>query len=174
MAREEIDCHGRAAVAIEPVSADSLRKTGIFADLAGDFRRFLLQLRPNWESGEDDARKAGFFRPILGCVRKPVRTLHCLAGAGGSEPPNSRIEMPYCFSTLVSRRPTASRHLRPYALQIRRVQRATRLRVLMRQHQSNPAPLLGSGRRQLAGGCGSSLETPKRFFTCSRNFWNVT
>ena len=118
MAREEIDCHGRAAVAIEPVSADSLRKTGIFADLAGDFRRFLLQLRPNWESGEDDARKAGFFRPILGCVRKPVRTLHCLAGAGGSEPPNSRIEMPYCFSTLVSRRPTASRQQRPVASRI--------------------------------------------------------
>lgn len=66
MAREEIDCHGRAAVAIEPVSADSLHKTGIFADLAGDFRRFLLQLRPNWESGEDDARKAGFFGPFSG------------------------------------------------------------------------------------------------------------
>jgi hypothetical protein len=64
-------------------------------------------------------------RPILGCVRKPVRTLHCLAGAGGSEPPNSRIEMPYCFSTLVSRRPTASRHERPFhnhALQLRIMQ----------------------------------------------------
>jgi hypothetical protein len=26
----------------------------------------------------------------------------------------------------------------------------------------------------LAGGCGSSLDTPKRFFTRSRNCWNVT
>ena len=30
-------CHPRAAVLIEPVSADSLPKTGIFADKAGDF-----------------------------------------------------------------------------------------------------------------------------------------
>lgn len=34
-----------AAVVIEPVSADSLRKTGIFANMAGDFRRFLPRLR---------------------------------------------------------------------------------------------------------------------------------
>jgi hypothetical protein len=38
----------------------SLHKTGIFADMAGDFRRFLLQL---WQSGsletKANARKAG-------------------------------------------------------------------------------------------------------------------
>jgi hypothetical protein len=33
----------RAAVLIEPVSADSLPKTGIFAETAGDFRRFRLR-----------------------------------------------------------------------------------------------------------------------------------
>ena len=37
--------HGRAAVVIKPVSADSLRKTGIFADKAGDFRPFPPQDR---------------------------------------------------------------------------------------------------------------------------------
>ena len=41
----EIDCLPRAAVVIEPVSDDSLRKTGIFPDTAGDFRRFLSQFR---------------------------------------------------------------------------------------------------------------------------------
>ncbi len=37
----EAEYQGRAAVVIKPVSADSLRKTGIFPDKAGDFRRFL-------------------------------------------------------------------------------------------------------------------------------------
>ena len=36
----EIDCRPRAAVVIKPVSADSLRKTGMFADQAGDFPLF--------------------------------------------------------------------------------------------------------------------------------------
>jgi hypothetical protein len=34
----EIGSHPRAAVVIKPVSTDSLPKTGIFADKAGDFR----------------------------------------------------------------------------------------------------------------------------------------
>lgn len=41
----KIDCRLRAAVVIEPVSADSLRKMGISADTAGDFRRFPPQVR---------------------------------------------------------------------------------------------------------------------------------
>jgi hypothetical protein len=40
----KIDCVHRAAVVIKPVSADSLRKTGIFADKGGDFRRFPAQI----------------------------------------------------------------------------------------------------------------------------------
>ncbi|MBR1237862.1 hypothetical protein [Bradyrhizobium sp. AUGA SZCCT0182] len=49
-----------AAVVIEPVSADSLRKTGIFADMAGDFRRFLSQLRQTGSlETKANARKAG-------------------------------------------------------------------------------------------------------------------
>jgi hypothetical protein len=50
---------------IKPVSADSLRKTGIFADKAGDFRRFLPQDRRT-ESSEtkSNARKAGISGPF--------------------------------------------------------------------------------------------------------------
>jgi hypothetical protein len=40
LAVRQIDCRPRAAVVMKIVSADSLRKTGIFADKAGDFRRF--------------------------------------------------------------------------------------------------------------------------------------
>lgn len=57
----------RAAVVIKPVSADSLRKTGIFADKAGDFRRFPPQVRrtgsPETKSSE---RKAGISGPFSG------------------------------------------------------------------------------------------------------------
>src|SRR3954447_5523561 len=38
---------------IKPVSAESLRKTGIFADKAGDFRRFPPQVRRTGESGDE-------------------------------------------------------------------------------------------------------------------------
>jgi hypothetical protein len=50
---------------IKPVSADSLRKTGIFADKAGDFRRFPPQVRQS-ESPETkaNARKAGIYGPF--------------------------------------------------------------------------------------------------------------
>jgi len=41
----EIHCVDRAAVLIEPVSSDSLPKTGIFAETAGDFWRFPPHVR---------------------------------------------------------------------------------------------------------------------------------
>lgn len=58
-----VSCHSRdlgAAVVIEPVSADSLRKMGIFADRGGDFRRFAPQLgRTKSPETKPNARKAG-------------------------------------------------------------------------------------------------------------------
>ena len=36
----DTDCQGRAPVVIAPISADSLRKTGILRDWAGDFQAF--------------------------------------------------------------------------------------------------------------------------------------
>jgi hypothetical protein len=53
------------AVAIELVSANSLRKTGIFAGTAGDFHGFLPQLR-QIESSETvtNARNARISRPF--------------------------------------------------------------------------------------------------------------
>ena len=67
----ENECHGRAAVVrSNPVSHDNLCKTGIFADVAGDFCR----LRPPYlqtkgPGTESKARKAGIsgpFSPFLG------------------------------------------------------------------------------------------------------------
>jgi hypothetical protein len=58
-------CHCRAAVVIKPVSADSLRKTGIFADKAGDFRRFPPQVRRTGiPETKSYARKAGISGPF--------------------------------------------------------------------------------------------------------------
>ena len=55
----------RAAVVIEPVSADSLRKTGIFAVKAGDFRRFPPQVRRTGSpETKSNARKAGISGPF--------------------------------------------------------------------------------------------------------------
>jgi hypothetical protein len=63
----EAECNGRAAVLIEPVSADSLPKTGIFAEKVGDFRRFPPQA---WQGGSPEtkakARKAGISGPFSG------------------------------------------------------------------------------------------------------------
>jgi hypothetical protein len=62
----QTECHGRAAVVIKPVSADSLDKMGIFANEAGDFRRFPPQVR---QSGSPETkanvRKAGISGPFL-------------------------------------------------------------------------------------------------------------
>jgi hypothetical protein len=61
----KIDCRSRAAVVIEPVSADSLRKTGIFADTTGDFRRFPRQLRQNGcLETKENTRKAWISGPF--------------------------------------------------------------------------------------------------------------
>jgi hypothetical protein len=55
----------RAAVVIKTVSADSLRKTGIFADKAGDFRRFPPEdRRTGSPETKSNARKAGISGPF--------------------------------------------------------------------------------------------------------------
>lgn len=57
---------------IKPVSADSLRKTGIFADKAGDFRRFPPQVRrtgsPETKSNARNAGISGPFSRFLGSL----------------------------------------------------------------------------------------------------------
>ena len=71
---------------IKLVSADSLRKTGIFAENAGDFPQFPPQVR---QSGgpetESNGAKSRDFRPILALLGKPGRTPDWLAEAGGFE-----------------------------------------------------------------------------------------
>ena len=58
-------CQGRAAVVIKPVSADSLRKTGICADKAGDFRQFPPQdRRTGSPETKPNTRKAGISGPF--------------------------------------------------------------------------------------------------------------
>ncbi len=60
----------RAAVVIKPVSADSLRKMGIFADKGGDFRRFPPQVRRTGSpETRSNARKAGISGPFLRFLR---------------------------------------------------------------------------------------------------------
>jgi hypothetical protein len=84
----EFDCLDRAAVVIEPVSATSLRKTGIFADKAGDFRRFPPRDRQTGgPETKSNARKAGISGPFsrfLGSLAE-CRT-GWLAGRGGIGP----------------------------------------------------------------------------------------
>src|SRR5450631_787905 len=62
----------RAAVVIKPVSSGSLRKTGIFADKAGDFRRFPPQVRqsgsPETKANARKARISGPFSRLLGSL----------------------------------------------------------------------------------------------------------
>ena len=80
------ECHGRAAVVIEPVSAESLRKTGIFPDEAGDFRRFPTHVRRIWSSETNpNARKAGIsglFSRLLGS--RPKRRTGWLGREGSN------------------------------------------------------------------------------------------
>jgi hypothetical protein len=80
----------RAAVVIKPVSDDSLRETGIFADTAGDFRQFALQ---DWRIGNPEtkpnARNAGI-RPYLAFPEELRRTPQCLAGGAVLIEPVSR------------------------------------------------------------------------------------
>src|SRR5712671_6002670 len=66
----ETDCVHRAAVVIEPVSADSLLETGIFAGKAGDFRRFPPQDRSiGSPETKSNTRKAGISGPIARRLR---------------------------------------------------------------------------------------------------------
>jgi hypothetical protein len=94
---EHLSCSAggrRAAVVIELVSADSLRKTGIIADKAGDFRRFPPQVR---QSGSPEtkanAQKAGISDPFSRLLRSLAKTREWLAGAGGIEPPDDELEI---------------------------------------------------------------------------------
>jgi hypothetical protein len=61
-----------AAVVIKPVSADSLRKTGIFADKAGDFWQIPPQVRrsgsPETKSNTREAGISGPFSRLLGSL----------------------------------------------------------------------------------------------------------
>jgi len=70
----QTECHDRAAVLIEPVAADSLSKTGIFAKTAGDFRRFPPQVRqggsPETKSNARKAGISGLFLGLLGSLAK--------------------------------------------------------------------------------------------------------
>jgi hypothetical protein len=66
------DGRPRAAVLIEPVSADSLPKTEMFAETAGEFRRFPPQLRqsqiPETEAHAQKTGSSGPFSPLLGSL----------------------------------------------------------------------------------------------------------
>ena len=85
-----------AAVVIEPVSADSHRKTGIFADTAGDFRPILACFLNFAKSGvrKRQIREKPGFPAYSRVYRGPRRTPEWLAGAGGIEPPNGGIKTP--------------------------------------------------------------------------------
>ena len=87
-----IECQGRAAVLIEPVSADSLSTMGIFAVTAGDFRRFRP---PPPQKGvfrdESGCAKRPDFSPILASLGKPGRMQEWVAGAEVIEPPNGQL-----------------------------------------------------------------------------------
>lgn len=77
---------------IEPVSVDSLRKTGIFADTAGDFLRFSPQARQS-ESPETKAMRE---KPAPGHSHVSLGTCptwECLAGAGVFEPRHGELEI---------------------------------------------------------------------------------
>ena len=63
----EIGCRPRAAVVIKPVSADSLRKMGISADKAGDFRQLPPQdRRAGSPETKSNGQKAGISGPFSG------------------------------------------------------------------------------------------------------------
>ena len=85
----ELHCPSRAAVVIKPVSADSLRRTGIFADKAGDFRRFPLKVgRTGRPETKSNARKAGISGTFSRFLVSPAE---CRTAWLGREDSNSRI-----------------------------------------------------------------------------------
>src|SRR4029077_17225762 len=72
-----------------PVSGRSLRKTGIFADSAGDFWAFgHAKQRNESVETERESAKARYWRAFLRLCRENLPSADCLAGAGGIEPPN--------------------------------------------------------------------------------------
>jgi hypothetical protein len=69
---KKLHCRARAAVVIKPVSANSLSKTGIFAEKAGDFRPFPPSPRqtggPETKANARKARISGPFSRLLGSL----------------------------------------------------------------------------------------------------------
>ena len=84
--RDRTERHGRAAVVIELVPADSLRETGVFAATAGDIRQFPPRLREiSSQETKSNARKARIsglfphqfrsrFWAIISTIRAAART----------------------------------------------------------------------------------------------------
>jgi len=84
--RVEMECRGQAAVLIEPVSADNLPKTGIFAETP-ETSRFPPQVRQSGSpETQSECAKSRDFRPFLGFFKMSLEWPDCLAGAGGFEP----------------------------------------------------------------------------------------
>ena len=80
--------HWQAAVALEPVSADNLRKTGISAVWSRDFRQFRSRGLGDREHGDKvEGPKCRDFRACKPSVANRRKTPDCVAGdAVGFEP----------------------------------------------------------------------------------------
>jgi ParB-like chromosome segregation protein Spo0J len=94
-----LHCKLPTAVVIEPSLCRQSLQNG---NIPGFSRRLspigALRL-PIWESGDEVGRgKTPQFRPILAFPGEPDRTLECVAGAGGFEPPHGGIKIP-CLTT---------------------------------------------------------------------------
>jgi hypothetical protein len=83
------ECHGRAAVVIEPVSANSLRETGVFRETSGDFPPF----RPReWETGSLETKPNGEKARISRPFRRGLQTVAIRrTGWLGREGSNSKL-----------------------------------------------------------------------------------
>ena len=65
----------------KPVSGRSLRKTGIIADVVGDFRQLASPKSWHWEPRDEiECAKSRDFRPYYAFLWEPGRTSECLAG----------------------------------------------------------------------------------------------
>ena len=81
----EIDCAHRAAVVIKLVSADSLRKTGIIADKAGDFPEFPRQDQQTGSSEtKANTRKARISGPTSRLLESLAERMNGWLGRKGS------------------------------------------------------------------------------------------
>jgi hypothetical protein len=83
----------RAAVVIKPVSYNSLRKTGIFAERAGDFRRFPPQDRRTGSPETNRMREKPVFTAVATSLGQLGRMQEWLAGAKGFEPRYGELEI---------------------------------------------------------------------------------